>query len=40
MMVEWNQGLTSGPWAFKGEARNANGLGEVGEVPVQAAMAA
>lgn len=37
------QGLTAGPWAFKGEARNADGTGAVSEVivvPVQAAMAA
>jgi hypothetical protein len=37
------QGLTAGPWAFKGEARNADGLGAVSDVivvTVQAAMAA
>ena len=41
---EWMaQGLTAGIWAFKGEAINADGLGEMSEVivvPVMAAMAA
>ena len=36
-------GLTPGIWAFKGEATNADGLGEMSEViivPVMAAQAA
>ena len=37
------QGLAAGPWAFKGEAKNADGTGEASEVivvPVASAMAA
>lgn len=43
-ITEWmGQGLETGHWAFKGEAINADGLGEMSEVivvPVTAAMAA